>query len=223
VLVTNSTGVPHPFLPEPVDGLFFPFLQQEVKSRVSTSSARTGFQLHIRAAPELRTDRLHLRPHRRDDAEQLLAMWQDPVVVRHFGGQPVSEEDSWNRLLRYVGHWVVNGHGLWAVEELESGRYIGDVGLFEGRRGLGERFDGAPEAGWVLAPAGHGKGYAREAVAAALNWGQSVHGWARTVCMIDPDNAPSFRTAAALGYHVFETRPYRGKDIVLLERPHSSV
>jgi len=170
-------------------------------------------------APELRTERLRLRPHGRDDAERVLAMWQDPVVVRHFGGQPVSEEDSWNRLLRYVGHWAVNGYGLWAVEELGSRTFVGDVGLFEGRRGLGKRFDDAPEAGWVLAPAGHGKGYAREAMRAALRWGESVHRWPRTVCMIDPDNAPSFRTAAALGYEVFDRNHYRGKELVLLERP----
>jgi RimJ/RimL family protein N-acetyltransferase len=174
--------------------------------------------MKIVAAPELRTSRLRMRPHRRDDADQLLAMWQDPVVVRHFGGQPVSPEDSWNRLLRYAGHWALNGYGLWAVEELESGRFVGDVGLFEGRRGLGDRFESAPEAGWVLLPAGHGKGYAREAMQAALRWGQSQHRWPRTVCMIDPDNAASIRTAAALGYAEFDRRPYRGTDLLLLER-----
>jgi RimJ/RimL family protein N-acetyltransferase len=174
-----------------------------------------------RSAPELRTERLRMRPHRRDDAERLLAVWQDPAVVRHFGGQPVAPEDSWNRLLRYVGHWAVNGYGLWALEELETGRFIGDAGLFEGRRGLSDRFDSAPEAGWVLAPIGHGKGYAQEAMRAALAWGESVHGWARTVCMIDPDNAPSFRTASKLGFATFDRRPYRGKDIVLLERLRS--
>jgi RimJ/RimL family protein N-acetyltransferase len=172
----------------------------------------------IRAAPELRTARLRLRPHRRDDAERLVALWQDPVVIQHFGGLPVAPEDSWNRLLRYVGHWAVNGHGLWAIEELATGRFMGDAGLFEGRRGLGERFDSAPEAGWVLAPVAHGKGYAQEAMRAALAWGESEHGWARTVCMIDPDNAPSFRTAEKLGYSAFDRQAYRGKELVLLER-----
>lgn len=174
--------------------------------------------MHIRAAPELRTERLRLRPHRRDDAGQITEMWQDPVVVRHFGGNPALPEDSWNRLLRYVGHWAINGYGLWAVEELGTGAFVGDVGLFEGRRGLGERFDTAPEAGWVLAPAGHGKGYAREAMRAALRWGESVHGWSRTVCMIDPENMASLRTADALGYRSYEQRPYKGTDLVLLER-----
>lgn len=146
-------------------------------------------------------------------------MWADPVVVRHFGGQPVSVEDSWNRLVRYIGHWAVNGYGLWAVDELETGRFVGDVGLFEGRRGLGERFDSAPEAGWVLMPLGHGKGYAREAMNAALRWGEAEHKWQRTVCMIDPENVPSLKTAEALGYAAFDRQPYKGKDILLLERP----
>lgn len=171
-----------------------------------------------KSAPEIRTERLRLRPHQRDDAEQLVEMWQDPIVVRHFGGQPVPAEDCWNRLLRYVGHWAVNGFGLWAVEEIATRRFIGDVGLFEGRRGLGERFDAVPEAGWVLLPAGHGKGYAREAMNGALRWGESEHCWSRTVCMIDPENVPSLKMAGALGYESFETRPYKGKDVVLLER-----
>ncbi|MBS0502333.1 MAG: GNAT family N-acetyltransferase [Proteobacteria bacterium] len=171
-----------------------------------------------KSAPELITGRLRMRPHRLDDAERLVALWQDPVVVRHFGGQPVSPEDSWNRLLRYAGHWQLNGYGLWAVEELETGIFIGDVGLFEGRRGLGDRFDSAPEAGWVLLPAGHGKGYAREAMNAALDWGETERGWTRTVCMIDPENVPSLRTADGIGYKLFDRQPYKGKELALLER-----
>jgi RimJ/RimL family protein N-acetyltransferase len=171
-----------------------------------------------KSAPEIRSERLRLRPHRRDDAERLVELWQDPVVVRHFGGQPVPVEDCWNRLLRYAGHWALNGYGMWAVDELESGAFIGDVGLFVARRGLGERFDSAPEAGWVLAPRGHGKGYAREAMMAALRWCESEHGWPRTVCMIDPENIPSFKTADALGYRAFGRETYRGKELVLLER-----
>lgn len=171
-----------------------------------------------RAAPELRTERLRLRAHARDDAEALIALWQDPVVVRHFGGQAMAAEDTWNRLLRYVGHWAVNGYGMWVVEELGSGARVGEVGLFEGRRGLGARFDSAPEAGWVLLPAGHGKGYAREAMRAVLNWGECQHDFPRSVCIIDPANAPSIRTAEALGYRPFGTQHYKGNELILFER-----
>jgi len=171
-----------------------------------------------RVAPELRTSRLRLRGHRRDDAEMLVTLWQDPDVVRHIGGQPMAAEDIWNRLLRYVGHWQLNGYGMWVVEEQDSGRAIGEVGLFEGRRGLGDRFDGAPEAGWVLLPAGHGRGYAREAMRAALLWTESAKGFPRSVCVIDPDNAPSIRTAAALGYRPLGTCHYKGRELLMLER-----
>ena len=170
----------------------------------------------LRTAPELRTERLRLRAHRRDDADALIALWQDPIVVRHFGGQGMAAEDTWNRLLRYVGHWAVNGFGMWVVEA--EGERVGEVGLFEGRRGLGERFDAAPEAGWVLLPAGHGKGYAQEAMRAVLNWGECQHRFSSSVCIIDPANAPSIRTAEALGYRPFGTRHYKGNDVILFER-----
>lgn len=171
-----------------------------------------------RTAPEIRTERLRLRAHRRDDADELIALWQDPVVVRHFGGQPMAAEDTWNRLLRYVGHWAVNGYGMWVVEELATGVRVGEVGLFEGRRGLGARFDTAPEAGWVLLPAGHGKGYAREAMRAALAWSEAETGVTRTACMIDPANQPSIRTAEALGFLPFGRATYKGNDLLLFER-----
>lgn len=172
----------------------------------------------LRSAPEIRTERLRLRAHRLDDADSLIAMWRDPVVVRHFGGQGMAAEDTWNRLLRYVGHWVLNGYGMWVVEELATGERIGEVGLFEGRRGLGARFDDAPEAGWVLLPQGHGKGYAREAMRAALNWGECQHEFGRSVCIIDPQNQPSIRTAEALGFRPFGTTHYKGNEVLMFER-----
>ena len=36
--------------------------------------------------------------------------------------------------------------------------------------------------------------------------------------MIDPENVPSIKTAEALGYVAFDRQPYRGKDLILLER-----
>ncbi|WP_372919136.1 GNAT family N-acetyltransferase, partial [Sandarakinorhabdus sp.] len=53
----------------------------------------------------LTAERLVLRPHRLEDFERLVEMWSHPVVVTHFGGNPFNRDKSWNRLLRYVGHW----------------------------------------------------------------------------------------------------------------------
>jgi RimJ/RimL family protein N-acetyltransferase len=60
--------------------------------------------------PVLETERLRLRGHRLDDFAACAAMWANPIVTRHFG-QTLSGEESWNRVLRYVGHWALLGFG----------------------------------------------------------------------------------------------------------------
>ena len=60
-------------------------------------------------APAIETARLSLRAHALADFAESAAMWADPEVTRHIGGKPFSEEQSWHRLLRYVGHWALLG------------------------------------------------------------------------------------------------------------------
>ena len=104
------------------------------------------------------------------------------------------------RLLRYSGLWDFLGYGYWAVEERESGRYVGQLGFADFRRGL-IGFDGHyPEAGWVIHPEVAGRGYATEGMTAALHWLDAQGTWPRSFCLMDPDNAPSVRVAEKLGY-----------------------
>lgn len=172
----------------------------------------------IRAAPVLHTERLVLSGHTVDDFADSAAMWADPDVVRFIGGRPSTEEEAWSRLLRYVGHWAALGFGYWVVRERASGRFVGEVGLADFRREIAALFGGAPESGWALAPWAHGRGYATEAVGAMLAWAQSDLGAARTVCMIEPDNAPSIRVAEKLGYRPFARTFYKDAETVLFER-----
>ncbi len=165
----------------------------------------------------LMTSRLHLRPHRLDDLDAIAAMFGDAEVMRFIGGQPLSREDVWNRLLRYHGHWALLGFGLWAIEERASGQLLGNAGFADFHRGLGDDFDGVPEAAWVLAADAHGKGYAAEAMTAALAW-LDARGERRSVCLIAPANTASLRLAGRLGYGVFAERAYRGAPVLLHER-----
>src|SRR3546814_19996070 len=64
--------------------------------------------------------------------------------------QPLSPEDAWNRLLRYAGHWTLLGYGIFAVVEKASGRFIGETGIADFHRGLGDDFDQAGEAAYVF-------------------------------------------------------------------------
>jgi RimJ/RimL family protein N-acetyltransferase len=169
-------------------------------------------------APTLETQRLILRAHRRDDYDALHAVWSDPVVTRFIGGRPSSGQDSWFRLMRYLGHWPLLGYGYFAATEKATGAYVGDVGIANHMRGLHEDFDGVPETGWVLAPHAFGKGYATEAATAVLNWFEATHGKGRTVCMIETPHAVSHNVARKLGYVPFTEILIGSDPVTLLER-----
>ena len=153
------------------------------------------------------TARLTLAPHGVADFADLASVWGDPAVVAFLGGQPFSEEDTWARLLRYAGTWALFGYGFWAVRERSGGDYVGDVGFLEARRTGVEGFDGDPEIGWSLNVRHHGKGYATEAVQAALGWGAGR--FRRCVAMIDPGNAASLVVARRCGFRHFGDSRYK--------------
>lgn len=171
------------------------------------------------APPVLTSDRLVLRPHRLDDFERLAAMWSHPVVVTHFGGKPFNREDSWNRLLRYAGHWQLLGYGIWAVTRPDDDLHLGDVGFLHGERDGVEPF-GCPEMAWSFHPEAQGQGYASEAVARALAWADSGADprFGRTVAMINPGNAASIAVARRCGFAIYGEAAYRGEPVGLWER-----
>ncbi len=170
----------------------------------------------------IETARLILRPYTLVDYAPYCEMCSDPEVVRYIGGQNLSAEDAWNRLLRYVGHWTMFRYGLFAVIEKSTGDYIGETGLADFHRSMGEGFDGSPEAAWVFRRAIGGHGYAHEAADAAHRWLDGSFGAQRTVCLIDPGNGPSLRLAEKLGYRPFGSGSYRGSVVTMLERDSPS-
>jgi RimJ/RimL family protein N-acetyltransferase len=122
-------------------------------------------------------------------------------------------------MLRYAGLWALLGLGYWVVREKGSGRFVGEVGFGNFRRQIDPPLGDAPEIGWVLSPWAHGKGYATEAVQAALAWGEGHFGpSARTVCIIDPQNLASLRVAEKCGYREVSRAIYKGEATMVLER-----
>lgn len=167
-------------------------------------------------APILATPRLTLTGHRADDLDALAAMWADPAVYTMIGGRPRSREDVWMRLLRSIGQWTLFGYGAWILRETASGRLVGEIGLIEARRAIDPPID-APEVGWALATHAHGQGHAREALDTILAW-TDAHPIRRTMCIIDPENAPSIRLAGRIGYRHFARGTYHDRPIDLYER-----
>jgi RimJ/RimL family protein N-acetyltransferase len=168
--------------------------------------------------PVIETERLRLRGHEIIDYAQACALWADPVVVRHIGGKPFTAEEVWHRLLRYRGLWALLGYGYWAVEEKSTQQFIGDIGFADFKREMTPSFGGAPEMGWILSPHAHGKGYATEAVMAALAWAATHVSATRYVCMIDPENLSSLSVASKAGFSEYARTTYKAAPMILLER-----
>lgn len=169
-------------------------------------------------APPLETERLRLRAHTKDDLAACFAIWGDPDVTRFIGGKPSTREEAWNRIVRCAGLWPLLGYGFWAVEEKDSGRIVGDIGIMEAKRDIDPPFEGEPEAGWALSPSVHGRGYASEALAAMLGWADRHLDAARLVCIISPENSPSLKLAAKFGFRERARTTYHGADTIQFER-----
>jgi len=140
----------------------------------------------------LETDRLLLRPFQESDLDAYATMTADPEVMRFMDG-PQDRTTAWRSMAGCLGHWVLRGYGLWAVEERASGQLIGRIGLInpEGWPGL--------EVGWLLARPHWGQGYATEGARAALGHAFDIQQADHVISLINPQNAASIRVAERLG------------------------
>lgn len=170
-------------------------------------------------APRLETSRLVLRAHEANDFEAVAALWGNTRVVRHISAAPSTRAESWARILRYAGLWPISGYGYWALEEKATGRFIGDVGFADFARELSPAIDVAPEAGWVLSPSAHGKGYATEAVRAVLGWADAVLDAPRTFCLLAGENEASLNVAHKCGFREHGHADYKGSRALIWTRP----
>jgi len=74
------------------------------------------------------------------------------------------------------------------------------------------------EAGWVLVPAAHGKGYATEAMRAAFAWAAAQLCPRDVGCVIEPGNEASFGVARKLGFVETGRTKVDGDELVVLHK-----
>jgi RimJ/RimL family protein N-acetyltransferase len=149
-----------------------------------------------RALPELRSERLLLRPWRDEDLEPYAALSADPRVMEYFTG-------TWSRALcaehiaRIQAHFAEHGFGLWAVELPGVAPFIGLTGLTTTR--FEAPFTPCVEVGWRLAAEHWGHGYATEAAGASLAFGFETLGLQEIVSFTAEHNRRSRRVMEKLG------------------------
>jgi RimJ/RimL family protein N-acetyltransferase len=157
----------------------------------------------------LHTERLRVRafePER--DAGPLHELWGDAEAMRFIpGGAKAGVDDTRARLetLRRRGR---DGWGFWAIEERESGRLVGGVGVFP-LNWEGPEF----ELGYHVVPSAWNRGYASEAAAAVLAAAWEA-GLDHVVAVAMPGNVASRRVMEKLGMSLEGSTQYREFEVV---------
>ena len=139
--------------------------------------------------PTLHTDRLTLRPFRRDDFDAYAA-FMGSERASEMGG-PIDKDKAWTWFTNDIATWPLYGFGSLAIEV--EGAFAGSAGLVHP-----PHFP-EPECGWFLFDGFTGKGYAQEAGRAMLDHTFATTHLNTIVSYIGENNAASIRVAEALG------------------------
>ncbi|MCR2803483.1 GNAT family N-acetyltransferase [Paenibacillus soyae] len=146
--------------------------------------------------PILRTDRLILRPFRKEDARDMLHYLSDPEVMKHYGMAPFSAEEEACEEVDWYDSLLEKGTGIrWALTLGEDAPVIGSCGYHQ----LDRRHNRA-ELGYELAREHWGRGLMSEALRAILAYGYGELGLNRIQALVEPANAASTAMLRKLGF-----------------------
>jgi ribosomal-protein-alanine N-acetyltransferase len=144
----------------------------------------------------LRTTRLFLRPIRVEDASALFAARGDPEVMRYWDWPAQKSVADVEEVFRNHIPEIDDGETKWWVVALSpDGPAIGECDLSEI-----DAHNARAELGFLFARAHWGKGYAREAAQAAMEYGFETLGLERLWARVHAGNDASARLLKKLGF-----------------------
>jgi RimJ/RimL family protein N-acetyltransferase len=165
----------------------------------------------LHSAPRtLTTARLSLLPPGREHLPDLIRLKADERVFGFMLHGTRSPKRTKEELEDDMEFWLVRGYGTWSVFERATGEFLGIAGLMErpDGRGVALRF--------ALWPECRGKGYAREAAAAALEFGHRA-GLKRIIAVARESNMASRGVLADIGMREAGEFRHQGHRMVLFE------
>lgn len=158
------------------------------------------------SCPTVETERLLLRPFRESDLDAYTAVLQAPQVRASLHlPDDIGPEQAFEHMELWLGQWQLRGTGQWALEEKETGEFVGRAGSHWPLR---PDWPGI-EIGWTLHPDHWRKGYATEAGAAARDYVFAHHAVGEIYSVILPENRASQAVARRLGFTPWEERTFR--------------
>jgi len=153
----------------------------------------------------LETPRTFMREILGNDADFLLRMMSDPLVMR-FYPKPADEKDVRDLINRMRTRYREDGCGLWLVVDRESGEPLGRVGLLRQDVNGVDEF----EVGYMIHRPFWRRGLATETATAVRDYAFKDRGLRRVVSLIRPDNMPSQGVARKLGMDVVGSWDHAG-------------
>lgn len=156
----------------------------------------------------LETKRLYLRRVTVDDADLMLAIWNDPDFVRYVGDRGIRTIGQAREAVRSgpLQLYADYGYGPCVLVQKSDGARAGICGLF--RREHLEH----PDIGFALLPEYCGKGLAGEAASAVLTHARDDLCLDVITAIVSPENAPSIALIRKLGLEFFEMIRMPGDD-----------
>lgn len=130
------------------------------------------------------------------DREPFAELNSDPEVMRYFPS-PLERWASDHVIETIEEGFDKNGFGLWALERLDNGEFIGFTGLSRPR--WRSHFTPCVEVGWRLKRSAWGHGFASEAGRRALSVGFAVYELDEIVSFTTPHNRPSQAVMQRIG------------------------
>ena len=141
----------------------------------------------------LHTNRLDLRPCQMSDLSAIHQLWTESAVRRYlFDDGPITLEEVRSFLESSTESFVNDRYGIWLFFEHHNDRIAGFTGLLHASQESPSLIFGTQPQLW-------GRGYAREAAAAVLNYAFNVLGLKTIVADVDEPNKASIRVLEALG------------------------
>jgi RimJ/RimL family protein N-acetyltransferase len=154
----------------------------------------------------LQTERLTLRRSRPEDAETISAYRSIPEVGRYQGWEQTDPQGVREQIEEMAGR-APGEPGGWvqfSVEERESGRLVGDVGLSPA-----EGEPGVIKVGYTISPDAQGRGYATEAVGALVDYAFDELDFDIVRAYASEENEPSIRVAQKVGMRLVQRLEHR--------------
>jgi 3-dehydroquinate dehydratase / shikimate dehydrogenase len=146
----------------------------------------------------IETNRLILRPWRKEDLEPFAHLNADAKVMEYFPST-LSHKESDDLANRISSKLEEQGWGLWAVSVSGIVDFIGFIGLAEPT--FSAHFTPAVEVGWRLAYPFWGRGYATEGALACLKYGFEALNLKEIVSFTAAQNMRSRAVMERIGMH----------------------